>query len=76
MAFTSPSYALVTQYSVLVEFKTWSGPSWAGPGQDMPALWHRELTGSRTQRRELWSDCVLESVQVGHNVRTHEALYI
>lgn len=26
MVFTSPSYMLVTQYSALVEFKTWSGP--------------------------------------------------
>lgn len=29
----------VTKYSALVEFKTWSGPRWARPGLDMPALW-------------------------------------
>ena len=52
MVFTPPSYMLVTQYSALVEFKTWSGPSRAGPGQYMPALWLRELTGSQTQRRD------------------------
>ncbi len=52
MVFTSPSYMLVTQYSALVEFKTCTRPSWAGPVPDMPALWLRELTGSQTQRRD------------------------
>lgn len=32
MVFTSSSYILVTSYLALVEFKTWSGPSWARPG--------------------------------------------
>lgn len=52
MVFTSSSYMLVTKYSALVEFKTWSGPSWARPGQDMPALWLWELTGPQTQERD------------------------
>lgn len=52
LLFTSPSYMLVTQYSALVEFKTWSWPSWIRPGKDMPALWLRELTGLQTQWKE------------------------
>lgn len=32
LVFTSPGYTLVTKYSAPVEFKTWSGPSWAKGG--------------------------------------------
>lgn len=83
MVFTSPSYMLISKYSVLVEFKTWSEPSCARPGLDMPALWLRDLTDSLIQRRE-FSWCFmdkglvwfcLERVQCQKAI-THETLYI